>query len=301
MPTWGVVATVKAPEEQVLAFIAHHLALGAACIWIYFDDPNDPAFALVSRLARVKAVLCTDWYWILRGGRHPRVSLRQARNCSHAQRGCRLDWLAHIDVDEYLFAPEPVADILAKVPAAVPCVVMEPFDALNSPDAPDDILRSRHFRGALLHQNIGLQAAIFGQSASLLTKGTLGHTLGKSFCRTGVRGLVLGLHFATLKGDTLCPPFHPTLRLLHFHAQDRAAWRLALPFRLGKGGAYSGRSDQQLRGVLTNASEAVIDVFYDDVMTLTPEKAALLRANDRLITTDLGLRGKVAALLEGKH
>ena len=40
MASWSLVATVKAPEEKVLAFAAHHLSLGANHLWLYFDDPD---------------------------------------------------------------------------------------------------------------------------------------------------------------------------------------------------------------------------------------------------------------------
>lgn len=300
MPTWGVVTTVKAPEEHVLAFIAHHLSLGASCVWVYFDNPDDPAYQRVSTLAKVKAVRCTDWYWILRGGRHVRITRRQISNCRDARRVSNLDWLCHIDVDEFLFAPEPIADILASVPADVLGLVMEPFEALHDPDAPDDIFTSRHFRGPVHGTHRSLQPAIFGESAPLLLKGTLGHGLGKSFSRAKVRGLVPGLHFPLLKGKAVRLPFHPALRVLHFHAHDPVAWRQTLPFRLGRGGVYNCAPEKVMWSYLTKASDDEIDRFYKDAMGIRSETIALLQANDRLITTDLGLKHKVAALLAGR-
>ncbi|OZA17049.1 MAG: hypothetical protein B7Y02_02675 [Rhodobacterales bacterium 17-64-5] len=208
--------------------------------------------------------------------------------------------MCHIDVDEFLFAPEPVADVLARVPATIPYLVMEPFEALHDPDAADDIFNGHHFRGLLNRQHVKLQPTIFGKSAPLLEKGALAHTLGKSFCRVGVKKLILDLHFASLNGEVLRSPFHPSLRILHYHAQDPVAWKRALPFRLGKGGAYHSKAQQALHAYLTNANDQEISEFYANSMTLTPEKVALLRANDRLITTDLALRKKVAAMLEGR-
>ena len=40
-PSWAVVATVKAPQDKVLACVAHHLSIGAAQVFLYFDDPDD--------------------------------------------------------------------------------------------------------------------------------------------------------------------------------------------------------------------------------------------------------------------
>ncbi len=35
MPSWGLVATVKAPKEELLAFVAYHLGLGADRLWLH--------------------------------------------------------------------------------------------------------------------------------------------------------------------------------------------------------------------------------------------------------------------------
>lgn len=194
MPSWGLVATVKAPEDQILAWVAHHLGLGASRLWLFFDDPNDPAFTCVSKLPRVTAVRCSDWYWAIRGGRHEKLHNRQIRNALSAQRKCRLDWLGHIDTDEFLHSSLPVAAILTEVPGDVPNVLMDAFEAMHDPDLPDDIFTSRHFRGPLGPAHPDLHAAIFGPVASVVAKGNLGHTIGKSFCRIAFQNVVLGLH-----------------------------------------------------------------------------------------------------------
>jgi hypothetical protein len=299
MTTWGVVATVKAPEEHILAFVAHHLALGAARIWIYFDDPEDPAYACISKLPKVKATRCTDLYWALRGGRRVKLHNRQIANSIHTQGKCRFDWLCHIDSDEFLYAPRPVADILAEVPADVPNLLMDTFEAIHDPSLPDDIFTARHFRGPLGPAVPALHAAIFGPVADVVAKGNLGHTIGKSFCRIGLSGVKLGLHEVFRDHVALKRPFHPDLRLLHFHAHDPVVWRAALPFRLANG-AYHFDAENHLRTYLSGASDKVIDDFYRHTMTLTPEKVALLEQHGLLITTDLALRAKVADLLAGR-
>lgn len=299
MPSWGLVATVKAPEEQVLAFVAHHLSLGAARIWLYFDDPADPAFARVAQLPRVKAVRCTDWYWAIRGGRPVRLHSRQIGNARRTQRKCRLDWLGHIDVDEFLHSPRPVADILAEVPRDVPNVLMDTFEAIHAPELQDDIFTARHFRGPLGPAWPELHAAVFGPVAEIVAKGNLGHTIGKSFCRIAERAIVLGLHEVFRDGQPLRRAFHSELRVLHFHAHDPVIWRKALPHRLTNG-AYHFDAENRLRTYLAGASDAVIEDFYAQTMTLTPEKVALLDRFGLLITTDLALRPKVEDLLAGR-
>jgi hypothetical protein len=299
MTTWGVVATVKAPEEQLLAFVAYHLALGASRIWIYFDDPKDPAYARISKLPKVKATRCTDLYWAFHRGRHVKLHNRQIVNAIHAQRKCRFDWLCHIDSDEFLYAARPVTEILAEVPADVPNLLMDTFEAIHDPTLPDDIFTARHFRGPLGPAVPDLHAAIFGPVEDVVAKGNLGHIIGKSFCRVGLPGVKLGLHEVFRDHVAIARPFHPDLRLLHFHAHDPVAWRKALPFRLTKG-AYHYDAENHLRSHLSGATDQVIDDFYRHTMTLTSDKIALLQAHDLLITADLTLRSKVAELLAGR-
>lgn len=298
MTSWGIATTVKNPEDHLLAFIAHHLALGAAQLWLYFDDPDDPAYDRISRLPKVTAIRCTDWYWLLRGGRRSEVPMRQIRNVQHAQRRCRLDWLGHIDIDEFLHAPRQVSEILSEIPEDVLNIRIEPFEAMHDPNLIDDIFTARQFRGTLGETYRDLHPAIFGRYASALSKGSLSHEFGKSFVRPRSRRVSLSLHDVLLDKIKVQTPFHPDLRLLHFHAQDPDHWRRALPFRLS-GGAYFYESGA-LHALLSTADADELREFYATVMSLTPEKSALLESSGRLVKADLGLRAKVADLLAGR-
>jgi len=299
MASWALVTTVKAPKDEVLAFVAHHLSLGASHLYIYFDDPADPAVAAVAGHPRITAIRCTDWYWIWRGGRYSRVPPRQVVNARDAARRCKADWLGHIDVDEFLFAPRPVSDILADVPAKVPTVLMEPFEALHEPGLPDDIFTARHFRGVLDGPHESLRPAVFGAWAPALHRGSLGHAAGKSFCRPRHPTVKINLHWPKVGKAHLVSRFHLELRMLHFHAQNLQTWREALPYRFSSSGAYC--RDLTLQSHLSGVTDEVIDDFYAATMTVTSEKVALLRQHDRLVTVDLGLRAKVAALAAGSY
>jgi hypothetical protein len=296
MPGWGLVATVKAPEDKVLAFVAHHLSLGASRVFLYFDDPEDPAHAAVARLSRVTATRCTEAYWAERGPRHDRHQNRQARNARDAYRRCSLDWLAHIDVDEFIHARRPVADILAEVPAETRVIKLEPFEAMHDPLLPDDIHTAREFRGAIRHEHWPLRRPTLGDYRRVIRDGMLSHTVGKVIFRTGIKGLFPRLHSVMLNGARLpTPDWHPELKLLHFHAQDRRAWREVLPFRLTRG-AYMYRP--LLQDFLLKATPEEIDAFYLQTQVLPPGVIPDLLAAGRLILADLGLRQKVRTLLE---
>ncbi len=113
--------------------------------------------------------------------------------------------------------------------------------------------------------------------------------------RTGIKGLFPRLHSVMLKGIRLpTPDWHPDLKLLHFHAQDRQAWLAALPFRLTRG-AY--QYNPPLQAFLQNATAAEIAAFYLQTQVLPPAVVPALVEAGRLILVDLGLRAKVATLL----
>ncbi len=294
MADWAIVATVKAPEEQVLAFVAHHLSLGCAHVAIYFDDPADPVQAALRGLPRVTATLCDDAHWARWKNRPERHQNRQARNALRAYRLCRQPWIAHIDVDEFLWPDLPVAEILDPVPPAQLMVRAEPFEAMHDPALPDDIFTARQFRAPMKAPHAALRRAALGPHAEVLTEGVLSHSAGKAFFRTGIPGLVPRIHGGSLEGERLPGPrFEPRLKLLHFHAQERERWLAALPFRLERG-AYQYRPE--LHDHLGNATEAEIAAFYDATQRVTPEQAALLAARGRLVEADLHLRQRVAAL-----
>ncbi|QYK41483.1 MAG: glycosyltransferase family 2 protein [Paracoccaceae bacterium] len=296
MTGWGLVATVKAPADQVLAFVAHHLSLGASQIWLHFDDPADPAADRAARLPRVTAIRCDDAYWQGLIGRRPgKHQLRQSRNAERVYATAHLPWIAHIDVDEFLCPARPVAEVLAAVQRDRPLLRMAPWEALHDPALPDDIFTARHFRGPMRGPEMeALRRAAFGDHADLLAAGSLSHAVGKCFYRTGVPGLQPRIHTAVMNGEKMNGgAFSADIRLLHFHAQDPAAWHARLAFRRTRG-AYS--FNLPLMAFLGTATEAEVAAFYDRTQVAHPAVLADLRAAGALFECDLHLRSKVAEL-----
>ncbi len=294
MADWAIVATVKAPEEQVLAFVAHHLALGCAHIALYFDDPEDPVAEVAGRLPRVTVTRCDAAHWARKGARPERHQNRQARNALRSYRRCLQPWMAHIDVDEFLWPEMPVGDLLDTIHPHQLMVRAEPFEALHDPGLPDDIFTARQFRGPMKARHAELRREILGPLAEVLAEGVLSHSVGKAFFRTGIPKLTPGIHGGSIGGERIPGlPFDPRMKLLHFHAQDRARWLAALPFRLERG-AYRYRPD--LHAHLNAASPDGITAFYDATQRVTPEQARRLAEAGRLVEVDLGLGARVAAL-----
>lgn len=296
MATWSLVATVKAPEEKVLAFVAHHLSLGADHLWLYFDDPDQPIPPALADHPRVTATPCDDAHWARFGkARPPQHQNRQSHNARFTyNRKVRSDWLVHIDVDEFLLAPRPVAAILDDTPAGTIAMKLEPFEAMHDPALPDDIYTARAFRGSLRREPWLRRRAVLGPYRNVIRDGMLSHTVGKMIYRTRIPGLVPRLHAIMLDKELVrTPDWQSEIKLLHFHGQDKAAWLAALPFRLTKG-AYQFRPE--LQAFLSGASPEDIDKFYHRTQTLPPGLRDKLAQDGRVIIADLGLRQKVQAL-----
>lgn len=296
MTVWGICATVSAPAEQVMAFVAHHLDLGADRIWLNFDDPDDPAFDRVARLARVSARRCDAAWWQETCGKRPGAHQnRQSRNVQRLCAGAPLPWIAHLDHDEFLVAGRPVSSVLEGVPPEAPMLRMAPFEALQAPDMADDIFTARAFRGALRGPSHAAdRGALFGRHAALLPDGMLSHSVGKSFFRTGIAGLQPRIHGAFRDGQRVPGgAFAPDLALLHFHAEDRARWLARLPFRLARGGYRVGPLQ-----ALAGAGPDALAEFYDAVQTASEPQLARMRNLGILREERLELRRKVAALTE---
>ena len=87
------------------------------------------------------------------------VPLRQVRrNAQAAYRACRLPWIGHIDVDEFLWPSQPVAQILGSLPSDQWTLRMEPHEAMHDPTLRDDIFTARAFRAPLKPRHAHLRA-----------------------------------------------------------------------------------------------------------------------------------------------
>lgn len=296
MARWGICTTLKAPVPQVLAFVAHHLGLGAEMICLYFDDPDDSAISICQQLDKVQVTVCDAAYWAgFKAGRPEKHQNRQGQNMRRCYKWIALPWLCHIDVDEFIWPAQLVSDALDEVPNDASMMRMAPWEALENSTLPDDIFTARHFRGAVRGKHRTSQRdVIFGEFAFLFPQGTLSHAAGKCFFRTGLRRFHPRLHGAGGRGvGQVGAHLQNEIALLHFHAQDRAQWLDRLPFRLERG-AY--RENLGLTTYLQICGPAAQLAFYDRVQSATPEMLAYLRKIGALIEADLLLRDKVANL-----
>ncbi len=307
LPKWGIVATIKAPVEAVLGFAAHHLDCGAHRIFIYLDDDNRAAYQILKQHPKVRPVLTDDSYWRGLGfKRRAKHQSRQFENARHAyKRATDIDWLAHIDVDEFLCPARPLAAQLADLPPDCLCARIRPIEAL-APALPDQPLYAKAC--ALDRQIRNRQTeTLYPDYGAHLTGGFLSHVAGKLFYRTGVPDLKVNIHNIFV-GDIQNPGQVELgdTDLLHCHAKSWDAFIAAFHYRLDKGSYRAelkpnrpadqgGLTLHQLFATLYDTGgEAALRQFYDMVCTASPAHLEALAREGLLRQPDLDLETSVA-------
>lgn len=288
---WGIVSTVKAPLRKVAEFVAYHLDLGAHRIHIHLDVP-DPALAERLSHPRVRFTQCDETYW---AGKPERArsthQMRQAFNATRVYRIIQLDWLAHIDVDEFILTRSPMPDLLAAVDPGRAHVAMQPVEMM---DSPGDL---HHFKR---YASAEERAILYPQFGPYIRGGFIGTASPKVIARRGLADIRFGIHALRLHGDIVPGAASlPGVELGHAHAPDFDTFRRHMAYRLEKG-SYHDRTDQPnpkghlIRSLMADPDPNALRAFHTELCVATPERLDLLAAHDMLRTERLDLDAKVA-------
>lgn len=305
-PRWGLVATVRAPAEEILDFAAHHLDLGAHRVFIYLDDDNRAAFDALKTHPKCRPILTDAQYWRRLGiKRRAKHQSRQFENARHAYaRAGDVDWLTHIDVDELLWPERDLATQLAELPPDCLCARMRPVEAL----APDgDAGAVTHFKACAADRPTRRHQTrdVYGEFGAVLNGGFLSHVAGKMIYRTGIPDLRVQIH-NVFQGDRMNPG-QCTLdetELLHLHAPGWQRFQDALAYRLEKGsyraelkpGAPREEGGMTMHELLTHLIDEggtdLLHRFFREVCTATPALRARLSQHGLLRSYTLNLARK---------
>ena len=290
MTTWGIVATVKAASEDILNFAAHHIELGADEVNIYLDEPNEAAEVLEMH-PKVKLTLCDAKYWKMRRPKeeHQRPPMHQGRqfaNAKWAYMHTGVDWLAHIDVDEFLWPKRDMRAQLDGLPADCFCARLRPIEAL----AGDGDVTQFKACAENWVQRIKETGQIYPQFGPYLNGGFLSHVAGKLFVRTGLKDTKFKIHnLETPSGNNPGEVLLGETELLHMHAKSWEDWLSTYRYRKSKGsyraelapptqppGVCNKDPDapnlHQLFSTLEDAGgEDALREFFDEVCAATPE------------------------------
>ena len=307
MTHWGLVATIKAPVRDVLNFAAYHLDQGAHRLYIYLDEASEEAFTLLKSHPKVRVATCDAAFWARQGGKRPiKHQVRQSRNATHAYaRKPEVDWLAHIDVDEFLSPSGDIAQILAALPPDILCARIRPVEVLADGDgtAFKGFIPSGPHRARIVDE-------IYPTYGTYLKGGFLSHVAGKLFVRTGLDNVTYKIH-NMFQGDVMNPGQTelPQVDLCHFHARTWQHWIESYQYRLEKGAyraelaAAAGENGVNLHHFLLQLDRKggtdALRRFFAEVAQDTPDLRQRLQAQGVLRSHDLNLDRKRRALFPG--
>lgn len=301
---WGIVSTIKAPAEDILKFAAWHLEQGAAHLFLYLDDDNPEAQTRLAPHPQITVTRTDKAHWKDRLGRVPaKHQLRQCRNAEHAYgQADDLDWLAHIDVDEFLISERPISEILAALPTEVRAARTRPEEVLARDGTHDPA--ETLCKAWLPPQRRNLAATLYPTWGKHFRGGFLSHVAGKVFARTGQPGIGFRIHDLFENGNRVPSQDIPEVSLIHDHASDWGYWLENYRYRHTKGtyraelkGALpedkGGLTPHELLlGIEQAEGEVGLRRFFDEMCVATPELITRLEQHDALRRYRLDLPGK---------
>lgn len=309
-PRWGLVATIKAPTTDVLKFAAHHLELDADDITIFLDDCNAETAAALADHPRVHTIQTDEAHWKNTIGRRPKKhQVRQVRNASyHYRRASHLDWVAHIDVDEFICPSRPVSELLAGYSTDTKAVRVSPCETLGTDDR-DDLDPTVTYCKAKLPQGPSgrkLEQLFYPNYGGVLRSGFVSHVVGKTFVRTGLPDVKLGIHRAFENQDQQVEEIvSPDMELAHKHIESWNKWLSIMEFRLTRG-SYRAELEQSLNPMsgriqrhqlfksLTEGGTDELRAFYAEVCWATPRLRQVMAEHGYLRQYKLDLDAKLA-------
>lgn len=222
-PSWGVTIFAREPPALVLVNLAWHIEMGARELNLYLDDPDDPVGETAARLPGVCVTRCDAAFWQRHGARPAWNNQRQAVCASQAYRQTGVDWLVHLDADEFLHSRRPLAGELAGLSPQTDALVFPPreraFTAPLQEALFEGVFRIPQPRGRPPHPLLAPNAAFCPQGVS-------GHALGKSATRAGL-DVTIGPHAPRggPRGSPVKRPSDSTV-LLHFDGLTARSWLL---------------------------------------------------------------------------
>ncbi|MFU8880947.1 MAG: glycosyltransferase family 2 protein [Rhodobacterales bacterium] len=291
---WGTVSLIKAPLRDIARFAAYHLDLGANRLHLHLDDPHPAAVALLSGHPQIDLVTCDAEWWA--GQKKPRMKthqLRQAWVATQTYQRADLDWLAHIDVDEFVLSPRALRDDLASLPANMAALHLPPAELLGGTQ---DLFKLPPRDAG---QGKAVLEEIYPNFGAHLRGGFISHLEGKLIARCGIPGLRFGVHALLENGQPASNRMAlPGLYLGHAHAPDWDTFRRHLGFRLQHGsyrraddGAFSLRHILDM--VQRESGDDGLRAFFTEVCEATFTLTTALQSHDMLLHRPLDLDSKV--------
>ncbi|APX10434.1 hypothetical protein BWR18_00995 [Tateyamaria omphalii] len=269
---WGAVLTANEPLALVETNVRWHLATGASAMFVFLDDPDDPAAEALSDITDCTVQLCDDAYWRARRphkGRPASQMRRQTINANRAQNRCDLDWLFHIDADEFIWQDDDLAAELAAQTDPQTELNLPVLERIFPPGAQSTLFEGTYRASSDLTEDDA--EAAFAPFTQFMKRGQYSHGAGKSGVQVGA-GLRLGVHNATRTGSEgrqrrAAKRVSTTARLLHFDGLTPLHW-------LMKGLRYRQTPPDVQAAILQPHRAAQIEWLLDNATNLEQARSA---------------------------
>lgn len=217
--------------------------------------------------------------------------MRQMFNASRIYRDTDLDWLAHIDVDEYILTPAPLSNLLAEVSAGDSHVELTPVEMMDTDSDP------RHFKRFAKGSK---RRAIYPTFGEYVKGGFLSTESPKIMARTGIEHARLGIHALRYFGEKVWTgaPL-PGVELGHAHAPDFETFSRHVAYRLDKGSYHNRKGKMNpigllIRTLMEDDDPNALRALHDELCAPTPDRLSLLDNAGLLRSETLDLDTKVA-------
>lgn len=318
----ALVTTLRGAAPVIDSFVRYHLALGFTRLYLFFDDPHDPALQRVrdahdARIAIFEhgPALQSAWRQCAQYSHYaPHVEREvMARQCLNVEVAVqhaladRIEWLLHIDADELFYAPgQDAGTHFARLSATgIERAVYPNLEALPESEAIDDFFREvtlfksnrNLFPGGRLDAR---QEALARDVPQLLPNGFLFYSNGKGAARVRPGLVPDGVHRfhrtrfprAEQAADAAGPPAVERViadcRVLHYACCGFAA--LAAKYRI-----LGGFSDRWFDRVDIRESIGDFHLAARDVVATGDDERARSFYRERAMLDDPSL---IAALLD---
>ena len=302
--SWGIVMTVREPAQLVLANVHYHLSHGASEVHVFLDDPEDPVAELLEGVDGCLVYRCDQKHWerINRGRQPPRQVRRQSLNATSGYQQSSLDWLIHMDADEFIFQKRSLTEELTYTPRT-PGFVALPVRERAYIKGQQESLFDGSFR-VPFEGSSSLEPALFGEIARFMNNGVLGHASGKSCNPTG-QNLNISIHAPrNEEGDRIPALYSTSSVLLHFDGLTRLHWMTKmLRYDAGNPKGMVGRNRMVQLDFIQNECSGLEDIgdFHDKLKSVSDDQNERMTALGLLehLPFDVGDRARAAVEAAG--
>jgi len=288
----ALISTVRAPLNELIIFVDHHLKIGVDEINLFFDDPSDEGVVYYAQHDHVNAVACTNDYWLKMAGKRPESI--EGRLFTNVNAGVQMakenngNWMIHIDSDELLVPAGDLHKILTD--SSADALRFTLFEAISEQQTYEHIFIPDLFKR--IPNNFQLTMARLFRCSSALYNGSYfrGHVRSKMAVRISDKIKKYGNHMPEDYDASLKIVDTKEISLLHFDCVGFDDWKKKWSYRLdgtGRADRIKGARVLQFNEYIRANSEG------DEALALLYRRLHVLPKREKIILFLLGMLKKI--------